>query len=270
VVARERQSSSRSVLDPKDSQSRRNGTWWARLKPSWNAISGRVEEPGSVRSIPDRNPLNGASPIVEGGDLLGDRSVSDRRRAVAHQVIGLLLVAAVVLECPLERVEQLIGDVGVDGEIAGEGDRASYLGEVLRAVRAPGEVPVDRIDQTARQGAREVVGDRLGPLLADHLRSPKRARGLATSLPSNAARTAERPRCSNTRWSPSVMPNPSQTSVDAQSATSRSITTHLCCSGNRRTVSRTGSNARWTRPPLRAGHATEAAVLTRHHGQVVR
>ncbi|MCU1367330.1 MAG: hypothetical protein JWN39_2969, partial [Ilumatobacteraceae bacterium] len=93
-----------------------------------------------------------------------------RRRSIAQPGVALSSVAAMeLLEGTDEEIDHLTGGSGevLVAEVPDELDGAPHLGEVLEAVGAAGEVPVDRPDEPARERSLEVVADELGPLLTD-------------------------------------------------------------------------------------------------------
>src|SRR6185369_13390544 len=138
--------------------------------------------------------------------------------------------AALLLSGPPAPVEidylvaRLRGQVpGLDP--AGQADRLAHLGQVLGAVRAAGQVRLEPAAGPRAQIVFEVVGDQLDGLLADEITTAQQLHRTSLSSFSISCLSRLRPRCSRTRWFPSVRASTAQTSSLLIPSTSRSSTT---------------------------------------------
>src|ERR1019366_1427413 len=101
-------------------------------------------------------------------------------------------------------------------------------GEVLGAVRAPGQVHFEPATIGAGQRALKVVRDQPDRLLAYHVAPAQLEFREHHGLPNSVSmiwRRRLRPRCSSTRWLPSLISSTLHTSSLLSPSTSRSVTT---------------------------------------------
>src|SRR5690348_4064061 len=151
---------------------------------------------------------------------------------------------------PAVQVGELVPHLGgqvLGCELAGQLDGLAHLRQVLGAVRAAGQVGLEPAPGGAAQRALQVVGDQLDSLLADEVTVQERKDSHRTSRnsSSNSCLSRLRPRCSRTRWFPSVRDSTVQTSSLLMPSTSRSRTTSRWRPGSSSIQART----RWASLP---------------------
>ena len=144
---------------------------------------------------------------------------------------------------PVERDELAEGlgrqVVGVDA--TERVDRHPQLGQVLGAMRAGREMAFEPGTIASRKCTVEVAGHELDGLAALDRPTPAQEREphVAPISIARCSRILARPRCSNTRWFPSLTPSKEATSAGPRPSTSRRTTTWRCASGSVGRISRT-------------------------------
>src|SRR5712691_2063977 len=137
---------------------------------------------------------------------------------------GLLLFGSPPAVQVGEFLPHLRGEV-LGRQLAGQLDGLAHLRQVLGTVRAGGQVGLEAAPGRAAQRALQVVGDQLDGLLADEVTVTQEPHRTSRCSSSNSCLSRLRPRCSRTRWFPSVRASTAQTSSLLIPSMSRSSTT---------------------------------------------